>query len=345
MTLLSEIREQPAVLERQLEARNATAEEIAVELRRRTIRQVVIAARGSSDNAALYAKYLGGWLNRIPVALATPSLHTLYAKPPALREALVVGISQSGESPDIVRVVRDGRRDGAVTLAITNEPGSPLAREADLVFATEAGAELAVAATKTYTAQLLGVAMVAAATAGDRERLAELERVPELVRQTLELDEAAREAAENYPSFERCVVLGRGFHYATVREWSLKLQELTYAVAEPYSSADFRHGPLAVVSAGFPVLAVAPAGATYDSVCDLLEVLVEERGADLMVLSNGERALAGARRSIRLAPDLPEWLSPLVAIVPAQLFCYHLTRALGRDTERPRGLSKVTRTL
>jgi glucosamine--fructose-6-phosphate aminotransferase (isomerizing) len=143
---------------------------------------------------------------------------------------------------------------------------------------------------------------------------------------------------------ERCAVLGRGFNYATAYEWALKLEETTYAVAQPYSSADFRHGPVAIVSDGFPVLAVAPAGATYEDLLSLLRTLVEEHEAELLVLSNEDGALSLAETPLRLPGDLPEWLSPLVAIVPAQLFCYHLTRAKGYDTENPRKLRKVTRT-
>ena len=133
-------------------------------------------------------------------------------------------------------------------------------------------------------------------------------------------------------------------NYATAAEWSLKLKELTGVVAAPYSSADFRHGPVAIVSRGFPVLAVVPGGAVFEDVLALLASLVAERGIDLVAISNEEKALALARTPLALPADLPEWLSPLVSIIPAQLFCYHLTRALGRDTDKPEGLSKVTRT-
>ncbi|HDQ71831.1 MAG TPA: SIS domain-containing protein, partial [Chloroflexi bacterium] len=210
-----------------------------------------------------------------------------------------------------------------------------------------AGEEKAVAATKTYTAQLMAVAMLSVAmdtNDANGERLATLENVPALLRQVLELDATIERVAERYRYMERCVVLGRGYNYATAFEWSLKLKELTYVVAEPYSSADFRHGPIAIVGQGFPVLVVAPNGAVYQDMLGLLKRLNEENEAELLLVSDRDEALDLARTSLRLPAGVPEWISPLVSIVPAQLFCYYLTRAKGYDTESPRGLSKVTLT-
>lgn len=341
MSLKSEIFEQPAVLDRLLRTQAAPARDIARSLQGRGVHWILIAARGSSDHAALYAKYLWGSRNGLPVALAAPSLFTLYRTPPRLHGALVVGISQSGQSPDIVSVLAEARRQGAPTLAITNDLSSPLAREAEMVLDLCSGPELAIAATKTYTAQLLSIALLSVALEDlDGEAI---ERVPELVREALALDGDIERATERYREMTQCVVLGRGLNYATASEWSLKLKEIASVVAEPYSSADFRHGPVAIVSEGFPVFAVVPDGAVFEDVVALLASLVEERGVELVALSNHEKALALARTPLRL-PAMPEWLSPLVGIVPAQLFCYHLARAMGRDPEASRGLSKVTRT-
>ena len=345
MSLEAEIREQPAVLERLLRRRLEPAAEMARRIRGSGVRSVLIAARGSSDNAALYAKYLWGAVDRLPVALATPSLFTVYGRPPRLDGALVVGISQSGQSPDIVGVVEEGRAQGALTLAITNDPSSPLAGAAEMVFDTAAGPELAVAATKTYTAQLMAIALLSAAASEEASLLADLERVPGLVAEALGLDEEIARAAQRYRYMDHCVVLGRGFNYATAYEWSLKLKEMTYVVAEPYSSADFRHGPVAIVCDGFPVLAVVPAGKVFDDSLALLDTLAKEHRAELLVLSNEDRALALAQTPLALPAGMPEWVSPLVSIVPGQLFSYHLTRARGYDTESPRRLHKVTRTL
>ncbi len=344
MSLKSEIFEQPAVLARLLATQAEPVRRIAEQIGSRGVDWVLVAARGSSDNAALYAKYLWGSWNRLAVALATPSLFTLYRTPPRLAGALVVGISQSGRSPDIVSVLAEGRRQGVPTLAITNDPGSPLAAEAAMVLETCAGPELAIAATKTYTAQLLAVALVAAALRRDRERDAALQRAPELVAEALALDQSIAGGVGRFATMTQCVVLGRGFNYATAYEWSLKLKELAYVVAEPYSSADFRHGPLAIVSRGLPILAVAPGGEVHADLAALLSELATDHGAELVVVSDQEPALALARTPLRLPAAVPEWLSPLVSIVPAQLFSYHLARAMGRDEEAPRGLRKVTRT-
>jgi glucosamine--fructose-6-phosphate aminotransferase (isomerizing) len=344
MTLRVEILEQPSVLARLLETQMGNIRRIARAIRAREVDFVFLAARGTSDNVGLYAKYLWGAFNRLPVALAAPSLFSIYGTPPALRNALVVGISQSGQSPDIVGVVAEAKRQGVLTLAVTNDVGSPLAQAAEFVVDVCAGPEKAVAATKTYTAQLMAVALLSVALDDDKERLAALRRVPEWVQQAVDLEATVERGAERYRYMERCVVLGRGYNYANVFEWSLKLKELAYVVAEPYSSADFLHGPIAIVGQGFPVLAIAPGGAVFADVLGLLTRLVEQHRAELLVISDEEGALALANTPLRLRGSLPEWLSPLVTIVPAQLFCYYLTHAKGYDTETPRGLSKVTLT-
>jgi glucosamine--fructose-6-phosphate aminotransferase (isomerizing) len=344
MSLRSEILEQPAVLERLLHSQRKRVGEIARTIRGREVHSIFLAARGTSDNAGLYAKYLWGSINRLPIALAAPSLFTIYETPPNLAGQLVVGISQSGQSPDIVSVLVEGRRQGALTLAITNDASSPLAAEAEMVLEIGAGTESAVAATKTYTGELLAIAMLAAALRGDDALFETLERLPSLVEETLALESVIEGAAQRYRDMDQCVVIGRGYNYATAHEWALKLKELAYVVADPYSPADFQHGPIAIVSQGFPVLAAAPMGAVFDDALSLLTKLVKDNGAELLAVSNDQRALDLAQTPLSLPEDLPEWLSPLVAIVPAQLFCYHLTRAKGYDTEAPRQLVKVTRT-
>ena len=344
MSLHSEILEQPTVLGGLLDSQWEAATEIAAAIRASGVRSVFLAARGSSDNAGLYAKYLFGVVNRLPVALAAPSLFTTYDRAPDLAGQLVLGISQSGQSPDIVSVISEGRRQGALTLAITNEPDSPLAGEAEWVLCTMAGAEKSIAATKTYTTQLMSIAMLSAALSQSTDLVEPLRRVPELIAEALGLDERIATAAQRYRYMSQCVVLGRGFNYATAYEWSLKLKELAYVVAEPYSSADFQHGPVAIVSHGFPVLAVAPQGAVLPDLRGLLQRLAVEHRAELLVLSNDKEGLDLAKTALVLPAEMPEWISPLVSIVPAQLFCLHLTRAMGYDTESPRQLSKITRT-
>lgn len=341
--LSDEIHEQPEVLLRLLDGEAENAAQIAATIRTRGIRYAVIAARGTSDNAARYAQYLFGAHNRLPVGLATPSLFSVYGQPPRLEDGLVIGISQSGRSPDIVAVLEEGRRQGAPTLAITNDPDSPLAAQADDVILLHAGEERAVAATKTYTAQLAALALLSWALEGNPDRLAALRRVPLAVEQVLAGEERIARAVERYRYMETCVVLGRGYNYATAFEIALKLKELNYLIAEPYSSADFMHGPIAVVGSGFPALVIAPSGKMFDTMRNFTLEL-KSRGAELLIISDRQDLLAEAVTPLPLPEGVPEWLSPIVAVVPGQLFALHLTLTKGHDPDRPLGLQKVTLT-
>jgi glucosamine--fructose-6-phosphate aminotransferase (isomerizing) len=344
MSLYSEIYEQPAIMRNLLLEQKERISEIAEEIRKKEISYVFLAARGTSDNAGRYANYLWGAYNGLPVALATPSLFTFYKTPPRLRNALVVGVSQSGKSPDIVSVLSEGKKQGCPTLVITNEPDSPLANGSDFVIDIHAGAEKAVAATKTYTAELLALAMVSVELGKDKKREAELNHIPEWAEEILTFDDHIKNIAQKYRYMERCVVLGRGFNYSTAFEWSLKLKELTYVVAEPYSSADFQHGPIAIVESGFPVMAVAPGGMVFDSLLPMLARLRNDHKAELLIISDQQAALDLAQSSIHLPAGIPEWLTPLITILPAQLFSYHLTQVKGYSTETPRSIRKVTET-
>ncbi|OGO73235.1 MAG: glucosamine--fructose-6-phosphate aminotransferase [Chloroflexi bacterium RBG_19FT_COMBO_56_12] len=344
MTLHDEILEQPARLKQLISDQRKNVEEIARAIRSYDIQYAFLAARGTSDNAGRFANYLWGALNSLPMALATPSLFTYYQQPPKLNGALVVGISQSGQSPDIISVLVEGKRQGRPTLAITNTPDSPLAKTADFILDIQAGAEQAVAATKTYTAELMAIAMLSVAMSGSQARWQELAQVPGWVEEVLKEDGGIAQLAQRYRYMQQCVVLGRGYNYATAFEWALKLKELTYVKAEPYSSADFLHGPIAMVERGFPVMAIVPSGKVFDSLIRLLDHLKHAQLAELVVISNARIALELAQSPIALPLDIPEWLTPIVSIVPAQLFSYHLTHAKGYDTEKPRSLRKVTET-
>ena len=354
MGLRDEILEQPAVAERFLEHGLPEVRRIADALADREIDVVLIAARGTSDHAAIYAQYVFGALHRLPVALAAPSLVSLYGIAPRLDRALVIGISQSGRSPDVVGVLDAARAQGAPTIAITNAPGSPLARAAEHSIDVAAGPELATAATKTYTAQLLAVAALAAALpaapdaellgGSSAERCASLEQVPGALTQVMGVEREARNLAEARRDLDRCTVLGRAFDYATAREWSLKLKELAQVHADPYSSADFQHGPLALVEPGYQVLAVAPSGAAGSDLAELVRRLHEEYDVDALVVSDDQAIRAVGSASLELPHGLPEWLMPIVSIVPGQLFALYLTVARGLDPERPRWISKVTET-
>lgn len=344
MSLYSEIVEQPDRIRSLLVSQGKTVERIASAIGTREIQYVFLAARGTSDNAGRYANYLLGAMNGLPLALATPSLFTYYKRAPQLRNALVIGVSQSGRSPDIVSVLQEGRRQGCLTLAITNESKSPLAQTADYVLEIHAGEEKAVAATKTYTTELMSIAMLSATLSGNKKRWEELTRVAGWMEEVLRQDGFISQAAQRYRYMDQTVVLGRGFNYATAFEWALKLKELTYIIAEPYSSADFAHGPIAMVESGYPVMAVAPKGRVFNSTLDMLGRLRSDISAELVVISNDKKALSLAQVPLTLPVDVPEWLSPLVGILPAQLFTYHLTIAKGYSTEQPRSIRKVTET-
>ena len=342
MTTRSELGEGPATVGRLLDGAGPAIDAVARAVRARDVELVVIAARGTSDHAAIYAQYILGARNGLPVALAAPSLASIYGTAPRLHHALVLGISQSGRSPDVVAVLDDARRQGALTVAITNEPASELAAAAEHVVELEAGPERAVAATKTYLAEIAVIALLSGALAGDARSRRELAALPGALRAALGAEDAVERLAVAYAAEDRCVVLARGIQYATAREWALKLKELAGVLADPYSAADFQHGPIALIGEGFPVLAIATRGPALAGMAELLARLRDAR-ARLLVLSDDPdtRALGDG---VALPAGVPEWLAPLVAIIPAQLFAYHLARARGLDPEAPRHLSKVTLT-
>jgi glucosamine--fructose-6-phosphate aminotransferase (isomerizing) len=339
--LESEIRSQPAIVERLLERSMEHIREIVAPLP--PFDYIMIAARGTSDHAALYAKYLFGALCHVPVALAAPSLYTLYQSEIRLGGALVIGISQSGQSPDIIAVLAAARAQHRPTIAITNDGASPLAQAADHVIELHAGVEQSIAATKTYSAELTVIAALAAAWSGDSQQDEELRHLPSALEETLALGANIANASALYRDTDAITVIGRGYNYCTAFEAALKLKELTYIMATAYSSADFRHGPIATVNAGAPVLLIAPSGRTFADMMDLATVL-RARDADLLVISDAPAALALARSPFPLAAGTPEWLSPIIAAVPGQQLALQLALAKGVNPDAPRGLTKVTRT-
>lgn len=345
MGLRDEIFQQPETIAGLLSGQGQAIQKVAASLSNYDIQYVFLAARGTSDHAGLYLKYLYGVHNRIPVALAAPSLFSVYQSPPKLKNALVLAISQSGKSPDIIRVVEEGKRQGSPTLAITNSLASPLAQAADFVIDIAAGEEKAVAATKTYTAELMAIALLSVALAGDEARRKALEHVPGYIDEVLKVESLIAQIVERYYYMASCAVLGRGYNYATAFEWSLKMKELAYIVAMPYSSADFMHGPIAIVERAFPVMALMPDDVVFVEMLELVQKLKDQHQAEVLVLSNCKEALKLGSQSIPLPNEMPAWLSPIVSIVPAQLFCYHLTHIKGFDTEKPRSITKVTETV
>lgn len=344
MTLRDEILEQPEVAARFLEAAPEVMGPLAERVRSRGVDHVVIAARGTSDHAAIYAQYVLGIRHALSVGLGTPSVISLYGAEPRLDRSLVIGISQSGASPDVIGVVDAGRRQGAPTVAITNDAASPLGRSAETCIDLRAGPELAVAATKTYTTQLLAIAALSVALSDDARDAAALAAVPDALAAALGSEAEVVAMAAEQARADRLLVLARGYEYATAREWALKLKELARVFADPYSAADFEHGPLALLEPGVPALAVVRRGPAYEGLVALLRRLRGELAAEIAVVSDDADALAEARWPVRLPAGTPEWLGPIVSIVPGQLHALHLTRARGMDPEAPRNLNKVTRT-
>jgi glucosamine--fructose-6-phosphate aminotransferase (isomerizing) len=339
-----EIAQQPSVIAHLLNEEDANIRRIAAAIRDFNPAFIAIAARGTSDNAARYAQYTFGIHARMPVALSTPSVHTLYEVPVNLSKAVVIGVSQSGQSVDVMRVVEDARAQGALTIGITNDPDSPIAHAAAHHIWIRAGDELSIAATKTYTAQLTVMAMLTAALADDAGMHEALKALPLYAQQTLDLSEPIRRWAERYRYMTYFASIGRGYNYATAIEISLKVKELCYVIGHGYSEADFLHGPIAIIQSGFPVIVTAPSGKTFDQMVDLLAKL-RERDAEALVISDDDRAFVNARQQMRLPAGVPEWLTPITAILPGQMFAMSLAIAKGHEIDRPRGLTKVTMTL
>jgi len=339
--MLTEIAEQPDVLERTIAAERDKLVKIGDYLRQKDIDLIVLVARGSSDNAALFGRYLLEVTTGIPVSLSAPSVYTLYNAKLRLKRAVVIGVSQSGEGDDINHVLEAAKDAGAFTLGITNEAGSTMARLTDETLLIHAGREKSVAATKTYTGQMLHFYMLASVV-GDKR--IDYSRIPEYTSKALELKEQVEEIVQRYAFMENCVVVGRGMNYGNSYELALKLMETCYVVAERFSSADFFHGPLAIVERRFPVILFGPSGVTKKSNIDLLNRL-RELNADSLSITNDDEIAGLSSRGIRMPSELDEFLSPIPFIIPAQLFAAYLAEAKGLDPDAPRSLAKVTKTL
>jgi len=339
--MLEEIAEQPKVLEKTIRLESGKLKKLGDFLRGRNVDLIVLAARGSSDNAALFGRYLLEITTGIPVSLTAPSVFTLYEANLNLKRALVIGVSQSGEGVDINLVLETAKKSGAFTLGITNESDSTMAKIADETLLIHAGREKSVAATKTYTGQMLHFYSLASILGNKK---IEYEKIPRFVEAVLKLQTAVEELVQRYVFMENCVVVGRGLNYGNACEMALKLMETCYVVAERFSSADFFHGPLAIVERRFPVVLFAPKGVTDQSNFDLLNRL-KELHADSFSITNNKKIAALSSRSLLLPAGIDEFLSPIPFVIPAQLFAAHLATAKGLNPDAPRSLSKVTRTV
>ncbi|WP_163756518.1 SIS domain-containing protein [Mycobacterium botniense] len=337
--MAAEIAEQPRVWRRVLTRAVEPIAAAAARIAAAAPRFVLFAARGSSANAALYAKYLVEVVHGLPAGLVSPSATTVYGARPQLRDVLYVAVSQSGSSPDLVRCVEAARRQGALTLTVTNNPASALAGAAEMHVDMLAGPERSVAATKSYTAELLVLYLLFdRLRGGDGQHATPLPDVADRV-----LAGEVDAVAHRYRFAQRLITTGRGYSYATAREAALKLMETCYLSAQAFSGADLLHGPLATVDTQVPVLAVVPEGVAGRAMLPVLSRLAERR-ADIVGVGAGPIPDQLATR-ITLPGGIPQELSPLLEILPLQQLALQLAIARGGDPDKPRGLHKVTATL
>lgn len=341
--MLKEIFDQPQALERTFKAERAHALEFMKLAQKKRFRLVMLVARGTSDNAARFGRYLLELTTGIPVSLAAPSLYTLYHAKVNLRDALVIGISQSGAGTDINMVLESARKQGAYTLGITNEAGSEMTKAADDVFLVRAGRQHSVAATKTYTGQLMLLYLLASAL-GSHVTLDHTSEIPHYVRETLKIAPEIENLVERYRYMDHCVVVARGINYANAFELSLKLMETSYVMAERFSSADFYHGPIALIERNFPALVLMPPGKTF---ADLkkLTVRLRELHAEVVAFTSAKSKVPAATRVVRIPLEIPEIYTPIPYIVPGQIFAAHLANIKGIDPDKPRSLRIVTKTI
>ena len=336
-----EILEQPVALERCFEKNSSTISEIVKTVQSKNITQVVIAARGTSDHAAVYGKYVIELLLGIPVSLAASSIFTIYRGGMNFGNCLVIGISQSGKAADVLEVLRGAKSGGAVTVGITNNADSEIALEPDFFLSCEAGVEKSVAATKTFSTQMFLLASLAAEWAGNCEMLHEISQIPEKISQAFDVSGAIESKVERYRFMNECFVLARGINYAVSLEAALKIQETTYVRAKAFATSDFQHGPIAMIERDIPVMIFAPDGPSAKDVSSMIEKLCKEQ-IETIVISNRKDILDMGTTAFSIPETSNDVISPFFNVIVAQMFACRLALVKGLNPDSPRGLSKVT---
>ncbi len=342
--MLREIHEQPEVIKRMAGAEQENVSKLAAEIKAREIKYVIMAARGTSDHAAIYGKYLLEIKNGLPVGLADPSIYTLYSAKLMMDRVLVIGISQSGQATDVAEYLRQSKAAGALTASITNVPGSTLTQIADHNIQCHAGQEQGVAATKTYTSTLAALFLLSSSLADDAKHAGDhLIECADVMKSVLEIAPYCEAKAERYRFMQDGYVISRGLNYCTALEAALKLAETSYVGMLAYSAADFLHGPIAAVHESEPCFLIAPPGKAFGTMVEMAARLSQLR-AEVAIISSEDEILSYATTPFKLQISIFEELTPLPYIIPAQLLAYYLAVSRGYDPDRPRGLSKVTLT-
>ncbi len=352
--MLKEIYEQPEALQNTMRGRlddaDATAHFGGLNLDAQQLRRadrLIMTACGTSYHAALVGEYLFEELARIPVEVEYAS-EFRYRNPPIDRSTIVVAITQSGETADTLAALRESKRKGHPTLALCNVVGSSIAREADGGVYLHAGPEIGVASTKAFTNQVMVLTMLAlyfgrlrhlSSSQGER-MIRELRSVPDWIRQTLSCDEAVRRIARRYAGVSNALYLGRQYLYPVALEGALKLKEISYVHAEGYPAAELKHGPIALVDANTPSVFLIPQGTVYDKVMSNLEEIKARGGPVIAITTEGNHEVAEKADEVIYVPEVPEYLQPLIAVVPLQLLAYHVALLRGCDVDKPRNLAK-----
>lgn len=336
-----EIQEQPEVLERSFKSNQNMIKEIVKELKEHNINSVLVAARGTSDHAGIYGKYIIESEIGLPVSLAAPSIFTVYNKKMKLSNCLVIGLSQSGKAEDVLEVLKNANECGAITISITNNPTSPLAIEAKFHLFCDAGIEKSVAATKTCTTEMYLLAQLIAEWSGNEEIKKELSAIPKSITEMFTENENIKNKVERYRLMQECFVLARGINYPIAMEAALKIQETSYVRAKAYATSDFHHGPFAMIQKDMPVIVFAPDGPSLKDVADMIEKL-KTSDAEIIIVSNNKEVLEMGNSSFEIPQTNNDIISPFYNVVFAQMFACHLSILKGLNPDEPRGLNKVT---
>ncbi|MFA6309188.1 MAG: SIS domain-containing protein [Clostridia bacterium] len=336
-----EISEQPVRLMKCYDSNKETIKKIVGEIKGKNISSVMIAARGTSDHAGMYAKYLIEYELGLPVALADSSIVTIYRRKMNLKNSLVIGISQSGAAQDVLEVLKDAENSGALTVSITNDEASPLAKGARYHLYCNAGPEKSVAATKTCSTEMFALANLISEWSGNEEMKKELLTVPENITKLFDKKDYIISRADRYRFMNECFVLARGINYPIAIEAALKFQETSYVKAQAYATSDFQHGPYAMIQKDTPVFVFAPNGPSLKDTTSMIEKLKNSE-ADIIVFSNNKEVLAMGNISYEIPQTSNDMISPFYNLVMAQLFACRLSLAKGLNPDSPRSLSKVT---